>query len=141
MNKHEQIEKLLTGYALGELSQEQSSQVRTHLSKCHHCSSQVKNLQAVIESAGQMGELSADEETFESARDALFAAIASEQKEPTPRPKPGLESIWRTTMKNRITKLAAAAVIIIAVFLGLDVIVGPSTAGVAYAFLSIVEQH
>jgi outer membrane lipoprotein-sorting protein len=42
-------------------------------------------------------------------------------------------NIWRIIMKNRITKLAAAAVIIIAVILGLNFIVGPSKSGLVFA--------
>lgn len=57
-----------------------------------------------------------------------------EAQEESRKTKPAViwPDIWRTIMKKRITKLAAAAVIIIAVFLGLDLIVGPNTAGVAW---------
>jgi outer membrane lipoprotein-sorting protein len=43
------------------------------------------------------------------------------------------KNIWRTIMKSRITKLAAAAVIIIAVILGLNIIGEPDMASVAWA--------
>ncbi|MHC4310277.1 MAG: hypothetical protein ACYSSN_10055 [Planctomycetota bacterium] len=42
-------------------------------------------------------------------------------------------NIWRIIMKSRITKLAAAAVIIIAVILGLNFIGGPSKSGLVFA--------
>jgi hypothetical protein len=42
-------------------------------------------------------------------------------------------SIWRIIMKSRITKFAAAAAIIIAVILGLNIIDGPDMASVAWA--------
>lgn len=44
-------------------------------------------------------------------------------------------NIWRIIMKNRITKLATAAVIIIAILLGLKLIGGPNIANVAWAEL------
>jgi hypothetical protein len=42
-------------------------------------------------------------------------------------------NIWRIIMKSRITKLAAAAVIIIAVILGLNFFGGPSKSGLVFA--------
>lgn len=42
-------------------------------------------------------------------------------------------NIWRMIMKSPITKLAAAAVIIVAVILGLNIISGPDMASVAWA--------
>ncbi len=48
------------------------------------------------------------------------------------------QNIWRIIMKSKITKLAVAAVIIIAVLLGLEFIGGPSTASIAFA--EIVQQ-
>jgi len=47
-------------------------------------------------------------------------------------------NIWRIIMKTKITKFAAAAVIIIAVLLGLEFIGGPSTASIAFA--EVVQQ-
>jgi anti-sigma factor RsiW len=114
MNKHEQIDKLLAGYVLGELPQQQSSQVKSHLSECRQCNAEAKRLADLLECTEQMSELSADQQSFESAKKALFETIASEQmKEPTPRPAIGPTIVWRTIMKNRITKLAAAAAIIL----------------------------
>jgi hypothetical protein len=48
------------------------------------------------------------------------------------------QNVWRIIMKNRITKLAAAAVIIIGVLLGLYFIGGPDMAGVAWG--EVVEN-
>jgi outer membrane lipoprotein-sorting protein len=47
-------------------------------------------------------------------------------------------NIWRIIMKTRIIKIAAAAVIIIAVILGLNIIGGPDMAGVAWG--AMVEK-
>ncbi|MHC4620905.1 MAG: hypothetical protein ACYTEQ_24425, partial [Planctomycetota bacterium] len=42
-------------------------------------------------------------------------------------------NVWRIIMQSRITKVAVAAVIIIAVILGLNIIGGPDMASVAWA--------
>jgi hypothetical protein len=121
MNTHEQINELLTGFALGELSEQQTSEVEAHLAECQQCRTELKELEAVLECAEDMRELSADEDACESAKQALFAAVADEQeKETPPRPTILLDSIGRIIMKSRITKLAAAAVIIIAVVLTIN---------------------
>ncbi|MHC4691421.1 MAG: hypothetical protein ACYS67_01680 [Planctomycetota bacterium] len=58
--------------------------------------------------------------------------------EQTSERRTGQREIWRTIMKNRITKLAAAAVIIITILFGLQFIGGPNAANVAWA--DVVEQ-
>ena len=141
MNTHEQINELLAGFALAELSEQQSSEVKKHLDDCQQCRSELKRLEAVLECAASMGELSADEQVCESAKQALLSAVADEQKkQPTPRSNIRLEFIWRTIMKNKTMKLAAAAVIIIAVLAGLPFLSRNGT-GVALAdVLEKVEQ-
>ncbi|MHC4573257.1 MAG: anti-sigma factor family protein [Planctomycetota bacterium] len=134
MNTHEQINEMLAGYILGELSDSQSSEVEGHLAGCQDCGGEVKRLKALIESTAQMSELSADEQTCESARKALFETIVSDQiKEPTLRPDAGLIVLWRTIMKSGMTKLAAAAVIVLGAYFGLHFIGGPDMAKTAWA--------
>ncbi len=58
--------------------------------------------------------------------------------EQTSERRTGQQKIWRTIMKNRITKLAAAAVIIITILFGLKFTGGPDVANVAWA--EVVEQ-
>jgi len=133
MNTHEQIKELLTDYALRELPQQKSSEVKAHLDDCQQCRTELKKLEAVLECADSMRELSADEQVIESAKESLLEAVADEEtKEPTPRPTIRLDFIWSNIMKNRIAKLAAAAVIIIAVLAGLPFI-GGKKAGIALA--------
>ena len=120
MNAHERIKGLLVDFALRELSEQQSAQVEAHLTECQQCSSELRRLQAVLQCAASRRELSADKQICESAKHALFAIVANrETKEPTSRLTICLDSIGRTIMKSRITKLAAAAVIIIAVLIGI----------------------
>ena len=133
MNTHEQINELLAGFALAELSEQQSSEVKKHLADCQQCRSELKRLEAVLKCAASMSELSADEQVCESAKQALLSALVDEQKkQPTPRPNIRLEFIWRIIMKSRIIKLAAAAVIVITLFVGIHYF-GGSIENVAFA--------
>ena len=69
--------------------------------------------------------------------DALTAFDKSEKTKPVS----AEHNIWRIIMKNRITKLAASAVIIIAILFGLKLIGGPDMTNVAWAELvQRVEQ-
>jgi outer membrane lipoprotein-sorting protein len=113
MSTHEQIKELLTDYALRELPEQKSTEVKAHLADCQQCRTELKKLQAVLECADSMRELSADEQAIESAKESLLEAVANEQiKQTTPRHTIRLDLIWSTIMKSRITKLAAAVIII-----------------------------
>ncbi len=141
MNTHEQIKELLTDFALRELPKQQSSQVKAHLNECHQCRAELKKLQAVLQCAESMSKLSADEQVCESAKESLLEAVANEEKkQPTSRPTIRLDFIWSTIMKSRMTKLAAAAVIIIAILAGLPFI-NNGGSGIALAkVLATLEQ-
>ena len=52
--------------------------------------------------------------------------------------QPGEQNIWRIIMKSNITKLAAAAVIIVAVILGLTITGGPEMASVVWG--EVIEK-
>ena len=119
MNKHDKISKLLAASALGELSPETQAEVKTHMAGCHQCSSELKRLQTLLECTGRIRELSPDARMCESAKQAVFTAVESEQNQPSPKPNAGLELIWRTIMYSKTMKLAAAAVIAIVVLGGI----------------------
>jgi hypothetical protein len=121
MNAHDKINELLTAFALGELSPQQSSDVETHLAECPRCTTKLEELRTVLESADALSRISADEPTCESAKQRILEAAASEQ---TTKPPATLESIWRTIMTTNRLKLAAAAVIIIAAVVGLNSFLG-----------------
>ncbi len=63
----------------------------------------------------------------------LDNVLKAAEKEVNIKPAPTGRNIWRTIMKTKMTKLVTAAVVIIAVLLGLEFIGGPSTTGVAFA--------
>lgn len=74
--------------------------------------------------------LSASAELDERVHSEISRALAESKKTKSAILQP---NIWRTIMQSRITKLAAAAVIITAVILGLNIIGGPDIASVAWA--------
>jgi len=114
MNEHEKINELLVKYTLGELSQEQASEVQTHLAGCPECSGEIKRLEALLECTERIRESTVDEQTCQSAKQAILQTIESqEMKKQTSGPNIRLEYIRKTIIKNPVTKIAAAAVIII----------------------------
>ncbi len=80
----------------------------------------------------------ASTEAYDKALGSFLQAVNAYEKQ-----KPALteQNIWRIIMKSKITKLAAAAVIIVAVILGLNITGGPDIAGVTWAeVIEKVEQ-
>ena len=138
MNTHDEIRKILANFALGELSEQESSEVEVHLAECQQCRTELKELEAVLECAASMRRLSPDEWACESAKQALLDVAADErEKQPKPGPNSPLVFIGRTIMKSPIKKLAVAAVIMIAVMLSVHL--WDKSAPSAYAFAQTVE--
>jgi outer membrane lipoprotein-sorting protein len=139
MSTHEQIKDLLTDFALQELPEQQSSEVKQHLADCQECRTELEKLLAVLDCADSMRELPVDEQMVESAKESLLEAVADEEtKQTTPGPTIRLDLIRSTIMKSRLTKLAAAAVLVISVLLIIDNI-GPTSVALAEV-LKKVEQ-
>jgi anti-sigma-K factor RskA len=132
MNEHKKINQLLVDYVLGELSQEQASQVQQHMAECPQCSSEIKRLEALLECTDRISKSSVDEHTCESARQAVLQAVERQKIKPTSGQVVSLEYIRKTIMKNKITEIAAAAVVIAVVLIGVTLIGKSATS--AYAF-------
>ncbi len=81
-------------------------------------------------------QLKASAELDKRVHDDISAALAKSEKTKSVQPEP---NIWRTIMKNPITKLAAAAVIIIAILIGVHYL-GGSIDGASLAWAEVVEQ-
>ena len=109
MNTHNQINELLVSFALGELGAEQTNDVEKHLSECNLCRTELENIVALLKAADEMKTKVADQQLCESAKNTLFDSI----KETKQAPAAKQTSIWRIIIRSPITKLAAAAVIII----------------------------
>ncbi len=128
-NRREEI----TALVLGELEPKAANELRRHIESCKVCKSLYK-------------ELADEEETIRSAfkviaeRSEILQGGLVEQFEKNERTavqrneKAGktIRIIWRTIMKNRITKFATAAVIIIAVLTAIH-LSGGSMEGIAFA--------
>ena len=119
MKDHERINKLLPGFALGELSEEDRSAVKGHLGKCGHCRIELQRLEALVECTDRMSELSADEQMCESAKEAFFAFVVNERRA-TQNANVGLRALLRAFTASKTGRLAAAAVVGIVVLSGLS---------------------
>lgn len=121
MNTHDKINKLLAAFALGELSPQQSAEVQTHLTDCTRCRDELGDLKALLECTESMRRLSADERQCESAKQTILAAAAQQKAaRPAAGPAAAIESVWRIIMKSPLTKLATAAVLVIAAVVGVS---------------------
>lgn len=140
MIDHNEIQELLTAFALGELSSEESGIVAEHLTQCELCRLGVESIRLVLECACQMSEVSVDENMCVSAKEGLMSSLlpAKTETETVAGPK-GHAIRWRTIMQSKVTKFAAAAVLILGVFLGLYALgISPDGSSVAWASLA---QH
>ena len=114
MKSHKQINEMLTGYVLGELSSLDKKEVDYHLESCDQCRDEVNRLERLLNYSDQIGEVGVDEQTCEQARKNLLALVENESG-----PQSGGAVInqlheRRKIMKNSIFKLSAAALILIA---------------------------
>jgi len=135
MNTHDKINKLLAAFALGELSQQQSVEVQTHLADCPPCKDELGNLKALLECTESMRRLSAEDQVCESAKQTLLAAAAQQKAaRPAANPSAAIESVWRMIMKSPLTKLAAAAVLVITAIAGVNSFLGGTV-----TFAEVVE--
>ena len=73
------------------------------------------------------------------SRKRIFDNVATVLESKQKRPAPAGQNIWRIIMKNRITKLTAAAVVIIAILLGLNFFDNTHSTAFAQALDQIVK--
>jgi hypothetical protein len=118
MNTHNQINELLVGFALGELSEPQRQDVEKHLADCIICRTELENIRALLKTTEEMKTKDADEQLCESAKISILASITGTGQEPAIKQI----NFWRTIMKSKITKLAAAAIIIAATIFSINII-------------------
>jgi hypothetical protein len=119
MDKHESIRRQLASLALGELPERERSEVRAHVDRCDRCRAELRQFEQLLNCAGRRSDLSANESLHESARDRLFTSIRSENETETmARPHRRWALLGRRIMRSRMTKLAAAVILVAAVILG-----------------------
>jgi hypothetical protein len=116
MNTHNQINELLTAFALGELNTSQSRDVEKHLADCKLCRTELAQIQTLLKATEQIGKLTADDQLLKSACSDVFEAVAKTKQTPALKQT----NIWRTIMKRKLTKLAVAAGIVFAAVLAIN---------------------
>ena len=79
MNEHKKINKMLTDFALGELSKQQASKVNKHLAGCDMCGNELKRIKALLNYTEKVTKLSADEKTCESAKLKILQTVEFEK--------------------------------------------------------------
>jgi outer membrane lipoprotein-sorting protein len=132
-NPCEKIQDKIADYVIGVLRQEEIDALDKHISQCPRCSEYTESLQSEKRSLLQFGK------TLDSEMDARQAKVIEALNQGSIK-KAKLLSIWRTIMKTRITRIAAAAVIIIAVLTGLPFLGDNGTGIVLADVLEKVEQ-
>jgi outer membrane lipoprotein-sorting protein len=123
----------ITALVLGELEPKSAEELRSHIESCETCKSLYQSLADEEESIRSAFKVIA--ERGEILQSSLIEQF--EKNEPTAvkrdeRAGKAVRIIWRTIMKNRITKFATAAAIIIAVLTAIH-FSGGSIEGVAFA--------
>ena len=139
MDTHKKISEILAGFALGELSEQAQGEVKSHLAQCPQCSDELKRLESLLDCTSRISNLSADEQTHESAKQTILAAVKNQQKESTADPNTNPAFIWRKIMNSKLTKPAIAAGVIIAVLIGISQF-GGSIDGASVAWADVIEQ-
>jgi hypothetical protein len=134
MDKHESIKRQLASLALGELSEREQAKVRAHVDRCGTCRAELTQIERLLDRAGKRKSLSADESLHESARIRLLAAIGSEnQVETTARWHIRWALLGRRIVENRMTKLAAAIIVVAAIVLGVRSLDGTPVKAVEFS--------
>jgi len=127
----EKMQEKIADYLLGILSKEESDSLAEHISSCTDCSKYAQALQNENSLLLQLGEkLDAD---MTIRQDKVIEAI----KNHSPSTRTKVFSIGRIIMKSPITKLAAAAVIIIAILAGLPFL---NNGGPGIALADVLEK-
>jgi len=121
MNSHKKINKMFSAYVLGELSPLENQQIQTHLAQCQTCTNELERLEGVLSCAENAHSQSVDNNAVEAAKARLLSAV-SNKKTATAGDRLSPALVWRTIMKSKITKLAAAAVIIVVAVLSINIV-------------------
>lgn len=108
-SKHKALQDSLTGFVLGELSEEQNHQIQEHLARCAACREQVRRMQKVLDAADCLKAEAVDEAACRQARQNLLEAIEQSDTADVP---PG-----RRWVSSPLVQYAAAAVLLIGALL------------------------
>jgi hypothetical protein len=133
MSPHNVTNEQLAQFVLDELSGDQAREIEQHVRQCEPCRETVARLKRLLDCATRMAAVPVEEQGIESANRAVLRAAQTQAKD---QPRGGVSSraalFGRTIMSNRMMKLAVAAVVALAIILGLSLFTGDGT-GKAYA--------
>lgn len=132
MSPHDVTNEQLVQFALGELPSEKAEVIEAHLRRCEPCRLAVGRFRRLLDCAGRMAVLPADESTVESANRAVLLTAETPSDDQSRRGLPSAAFLGRTIMTSRMTRFAVAAGVILAVTAGLSLFTGDG-AGRAYA--------
>jgi len=133
MNPHNVTDEQLVQFALGELPCDQAGEIERHLRQCETCREAVEQLKRLLDCAERMAAVPVDQQAVESANRRLLQTVETENKDQLRRKVHSRAALFgRTVMSNRIVKWAVAAVVALAVILGLSLFTGDG-AGKTYA--------
>ena len=128
----------LVQFVLDELSCDKAREIEQHVRQCGPCQETVARLQRLLDCAGRMAAVPVDEQGIESANRDVLRAAQTQTKDQLCRRVPSRAALFgRTIMSNRMMRLAVAAVVALAVILGLSLFTGDG-AGKTYA--KVVDQ-
>jgi hypothetical protein len=138
MSPHNISNEQLVQFVLGELPSDKACEIELHLRQCESCQDAVGQLKRLLDCAQDMAAMPVDRQRIESANQAvLLAAQTHSNDQPRHRVSSRVAHFRRTIMSNRMMKLAVAAVVALAVILGLSLFTGDG-AGKTYA--KVVDQ-
>lgn len=133
MNPHNWTNEQLAQFVLGELSADEAGEIEQHLERCETCTATVERLQRLLNCAGQLAAVPVEDQTIESANRQVLQAAQTQQKGQLRRGARSQAALFgRTIMSNRMMKPALAAVVALALILGLSLFTGDG-AGKVYA--------
>lgn len=120
-----ECKELLIAYIEGLLDPQHNESVRLHLESCTGCREEVNHLRALQQRLISNGRICSQTDVGNSVMDAIMRRQAFELRK-ADKDKQRMH-VWRILMKNRIIQLAAVAIIIIAVGLGIYFFAGEGT--------------
>ena len=138
MSPHNVTNEQLVQFVLDEVSCDKAREIEQHLRQCEPCRETVERLKRLLDCAGRMAAVPVDEQGIVSANRDVLRAAQTQTKDQLRCGIPSRVALFgRTIMSNRMMKLAVAAVVALAVILGLSLFTGDG-AGKAYA--KVVDQ-
>jgi hypothetical protein len=124
MSPHNVTNEQLVQFVLGELPPEQAAEIAAHIRQCPLCEQSAGRLRCLLDCADRMSTLPADESTCESANREVLLAVRTQDKDQSRHRESPVALFGRLVMNHRTMKLAAAAVIALAVILPVSLFTG-----------------